>query len=305
MKTTFILMLATTLGLSCAAQTTDLSLKLKKGEAYKQISTTKTMVGQEIQGQKIDVELELTGDMTFTVKEVSEQAYQMNVNFDHLSMAMQMPQMAINASSDNEDPNDILSSVFASVINNPFELTMQKTGKVTEVKNVEALWESTVDQFSQLSEPQKAQIKAQVIESYGANALKGNIEMATAIYPDKPVKKGDTWTITTQLQSEMPAEVVSVYEFVDLTAEYVLIKGTGNIKTVDAEKYTESNGMEMRYDLTGSMTSEIKVDRVSGWIVEANIHQELKGKTYIKASPQMPDGMEIPLTIVNETRMTN
>lgn len=148
-------------------------------------------------------------------------------------------------------------------------------------------------------------MKAQIMNAYGAEALKGNIEMATAIYPDKPVNKGDNWTIHTNLESGMSAKVSTLYEYADLTADYALIKGNSTIETEDKDAYIEANGMPMKYDLKGSMQSEIKVDRKTGWIIETKINQQIKGDAYIKENPQMPNGMKIPMTMIHETVIIN
>ena len=54
-----------------------------------------------------------------------------------------------------------------------------------------------------------------------------------------------------------------------------------------------------------SMISEIKVDKETGWIIEANINQEIKGDAYMKGNSQMPNGMKIPMMMNNEMTITN
>jgi len=305
MRTIFTLIFASIILTSCQSQSTDLSLRLEKGKEYKQITNSKATIIQEVNGQKMNMVMTIAGTITFFVKDVSASGYIMDTKFETLSMSMEMPQGTMNFSSDKNDPNDIFSTILGAMKNKTFEVVMSKTGKITEVKNVEALWGTAINQFEQLPEMQKEQIKAQITKAYGAEALKGNIEMVTAIYPDKPVNKGDKWTINTKLESGMSANMTTDYEFTDLTSGYALIKGNSNIETADKDAYIESNGMPMKYDLTGSMTSEIKVDKNSGWIIEAKINQEIKGDAYIKENPQVPNGMKIPMTMINEMVIKN
>ena len=63
--------------------------------------------------------------------------------------------------------------------------------------------------------------------------------------------------------------------------------------------------MPMKYDMSGSMSSEIKVDKETGWIIEATITQEITGDAYIKENPQIPEGMKIPMTMINEMTIRN
>lgn len=305
MKTIFTLILTVFVLTSCQTQNSDLSLKLEKGKEYKQITNSKATIIQEVNGQKMNMVMTIKGTMTFLVKDITENGYNMDAKFEELSMSMQMPQGLMEFSSEKNDANDIFSTILGAMKDKAFGITMSKTGKITDVKNVEALWSTAINTFDQLPEMQKEEIKAQIMKAYGGEALKGNIEMVTAIYPDSPVNRGDKWTINTKLESGMSANMTTDYEFAELTSEYALIKGKSTIVTADKDAYIESNGMPMKYDLTGSMDSEIKVDKNTGWIIEATINQKIEGDTYIKENPQLPNGMKIPMTMINDMVITN
>jgi hypothetical protein len=47
------------------------------------------------------------------------------------------------------------------------------------------------------------------------------------------------------------------------------------------------------------------VDKISGWIIEAKIKQDIQGDVYIKGNPQMPDGMKIPMIMKNDLTYTS
>lgn len=305
MKTIFTLILTVFVLTSYQTQNSDLSLKLEKGKEYKQITNSKATIIQEVNGQKMNMVMTIKGTMTFLVKDITENGYNMDAKFEELSMSMQMPQGLMEFSSEKNDANDIFSTILGAMKDKAFGITMSKTGKITDVKNVEALWSTAINTFDQLPEMQKEQIKAQIMKAYGGEALKGNIEMVTAIYPDSPVNRGDKWTINTKLESGMSANMTTDYEFAELTSEYALIKGKSTIVTADKDAYIESNGMPMKYDLTGSMDSEIKVDKNTGWIIKATINQKIEGDTYIKENPQLPNGMKIPMTMINDMVITN
>jgi len=305
MRTILTLIFTTIIISSCWSQSTDLSLRLEKNKEYKQITNSKATIIQEVNGQQMNIVMTISGTMTFLVTDITESTYNLDTKFENLSISMQMPQGKMDFSSDKNDPNDIFSTILSVIKNKTFLVTMSKTGKITEVKNIEALWGTAINQFEQLPEIQKEQIKAQIMQAYGPDALKGNIEMVTAIYPDKPVNKGDSWTINTKLESGLSAKMTTDYEFAELTSEYAIIKGNSKIETADKDAYIESNGMPMKYDLTGTMISEIKVDKNTGWIIEAKINQEIKGDAFIKENPQVPNGMKIPMTMINEMVIKN
>ncbi len=305
MRTIVTLILTAFVLTSCQSQKTDLALKLEKGREYKQTTNSKVTVIQEINGQKMNMAMTINGTMTFLVKAVTVDGYDMEAKFAKLSMSMQMPQGLIEFSSEKNDANDIFSTILGVMKDKAFGISMNKTGKVTDVQNIEALWNPAINSFDQLTEIQKEQIKAQIMNAYGEKALKGNIEMVTAIYPESPVDKGDKWTINTKLESGMSANMVTDYKFTELTSDYALIKGKSIIKTADKDSYIETTGMPVKYDLTGSMDSEIKVDINTGWIIEAKINQKIEGDAYIKENPQLPSRVKIPMKMINKMVITN
>lgn len=305
MNSFFALVLASITLITCHAQKTDLALKLEKGNEYKQNTSSKATITQDINGQKMDMVMTMEATVTFLVNSVHENGYDMDAKFERLRMSIQLPQGLMEFNSEKNDPNDIFSIILGAMKNKPFNVLMSKNGKITDVKNVEALWETAINQFDQVPEMQKEQVRTQLMRAYGEKALKGNIEMVTAIYPDNSVRKGDKWTIKTNLESGMSAKMTSDYVFAELTSDYAIITGNSSIETADKDSYIESNGMPMKYDLKGTMVSKIKVDKKSGWIIEAKINQEVSGGAYIKENPQLPNGMKIPMTIKSEMVITD
>lgn len=306
MRIVFILLFVSII-MSCKNQKTDLVLKLEVGKEYRQNMNIKSAMVQEVEGQTINMEISAKAVMTYLVKSIDERGYVLDVKYESLAMDMQTPYGPFVASSEDNESGNIFSAVLGAMKNKPFEVVLAKTGKVLEVNNIENLIDSAIASFDhiQISEEQREQARAQVMKAYGAEAFRGSTEMVTAIFPDNPVNKGDKWQIETNMESGMSAKVITNYEFFSQTSDYVIIKGNSTIKTEDKDAYIKSNGMPTKYDLKGSMQSEIKVDKKTGWIIDAKIHQELYGDVYIKENPQTPSGMKFPMYMTNKLTITN
>ncbi len=305
MREIFNLLLLTIVLTSCQAQNTDLTLNLEKGKEYRQVANTKATVIQDINGQKMNMVITIKGSMLYKVVAVNPSDYDLDVKYESLGMVMDLPQGEIEFNSEKNDEQDVFSTLLSKMIGNTFNVKMAKNGKILDVKNIESRIESLFGDFTHLPENQLAQLKAQMNKAYGAEAFKGSIEMVTAIYPDNPVNKGDKWEIKTNLESGMAALMTTEYEFTDLGSDYATIKGVSVIETEDKDAYIEANGMPLKYDLKGSMISDIKVDKETGWIIEATISQEIKGDAFVKENPQMPNGMKIPMIMINEMTIKN
>jgi hypothetical protein len=61
----------------------------------------------------------------------------------------------------------------------------------------------------------------------------------------------------------------------------------------------------MKYDMKGTMVSDIKADKATGWITESKIKQSIAGTVAIKDNPDAPGGITFPMSMVSETVITN
>ena len=307
MKKIYTLLLASIILTSIQAQSIDLSFKLEKGEEYKHITSTKSTVAQNMMGQDINMTMTVNGATSFIVKDNTNDNYEMDATYDELSMTIEMPQGKQSYSSEVSDVNDQVSSLLRNIKGKTIEVVMSKTGKVKEVRNTKVLEQTINESFEQLPEEERAQVKAQVMEAFGDETIKRNMESVSGIYPDKPVKKGDKWIIDTSIDGDVKIKLSTEYELVDFTSEYALIKGYATIEPLDSET---ASMIPMNFEFSGSQIAEIKVDVTTGWIIDAQITQEIEGEVEMNMGENqeikgMEGGMKISMKMVQETVITN
>lgn len=307
MKKIYTLLLASIILTSIQAQSIDLSFKLEKGKEYKHITSTKSTVAQNMMGQDINMTMTVNGATSFIVKDNTNDNYEMDATYDELSMTIEMPQGKQSYSSEVSDVNDQVSSLLRNIKGKTIEVVMSKTGKVKEVRNTKVLEQTINESFEQLPEEERAQVKAQVMEAFGDETIKRNMESVSGIYPDKPVKKGDKWIIDTSIDGDVKIKLSTEYELVDFTSEYALIKGYATIEPLDSET---ASMIPMNFEFSGSQIAEIKVDVTTGWIIDAQITQEIEGEVEMNMGENqeikgMEGGMKISMKMVQETVITN
>jgi hypothetical protein len=299
MKRIVILLLIVTITQSIFGQKQKLGFNLKVGETYYHVMQSSSTIRQDINGQKINIDVTISGKTAFKVTNLKDTLYDMAVSYERLAMTMKLPNGDMTFNSDKNDDNDIFSTILGAIKGKQFSIKMTKAGKIVEVKNLDSIFESLLDQFPKFTSQQKQQIKAQLLQAYGEKAFKGSYEMVTNIYSNSAVQKGSTWTINTKLESGMAATLLTTYEFKDKIENYNLIIANGKFETSDKDAYTQINGMPTRYDLTGTMNSTLKVDVKTGWIIEAKVNQLMSGNAEIKDNPNLPGGLTIPMSLEN------
>jgi hypothetical protein len=299
------LLLAVLILTSANAQKAKLSLKLEEDKTYTQVSHTKASIEQDVYGMKMNIAIIMDASTSYLVKAVNKEGYDMELRYDKMTMTMELPQTTMEFSSEKNDESDLFSSILAQMKDKPLKVKMNKRGELTEMEDVKSRWEEIINQFDQFPQEEREQVKSQLMNAYGEKAIKGSIEIFTAIFPEKPVKKGAQWNIVTNLEAGMASTLSTTYTYEGSEENFALISGLGSVTTTDKEAYAETNGMSMKYDLSGTLSSSIKMDKKTGWIHEASVEQSIEGTATIKANDQLPDGMTIPMTIKNETRVSS
>lgn len=277
----------------------DLGLNLKTGETYSQIYISNTSITQTVYGMEQVIKMDITGGMDFYVNENLGESYLMSASYSSLIMKMNTPMGEMLFSSESEGV-DVFSTLIKTMIGKEFTLEMSRDGTISRIENLDNIFKGMFESFPQLTEPQKQQILTQLRQAYGEKSFKGNIEMITAIFPNKEVKVGEKWENSVKLESGMSGFMNNTFTLVDLNSDAIIIEGTSQISTEDKDAYVDVNGMPTRYNLTGKMQSSYKLDPESNWVVEGKIEQEISGDAQIKDSPNLPGGITIPMVIKND-----
>ncbi|UII26538.1 DUF6263 family protein [Fulvivirga maritima] len=277
----------------------DLELNLKEGATYSQSYLSQVLIKQTIENTEQIIKMDIEGGMNFHVKKKLNSSYSIVCVYNKLKMTIQSPMGEITFSSTGDDEG-IMTAILKSMIDKEFTLELQKNGKISKIENLDNIFTNALDAFPELTEPQKQQILAQLKKAYGEKAFKGNMEMTFAVFPDKKVGMGDSWENSIKLESGMSGVLKNNFTLAETNDENIIIKGNSTLTTEDKDAYVKVNGYDTRYKLSGTMTSEYKLDPDTYWIIAGSIKQDISGEVEIKDMPDKPDGFIIPMTMTSE-----
>lgn len=296
-------LIAFTIGCGKTTNRVNIELNLKKGETYKQAMSNKMIVIQEFNGQRSESETNVSITMSYKVLSDERNMYDLETKINKVEMNMNMgPEGTLSFSSENEVAEDPFSIMLTAMKNKAFDFIIDKKGKVTDVKNTNELWSRVVESLGDIPKEQKDELVSNMENAFGKEKLKGNLEAFTAVLPDKSVEVGDTWTATTTLSNGMSATIDSKYELVELTGKYAVIEGNATI-TSDCKEVIKTLEKQTRFDMQGTMSSKVKIDLKTGWIMEGRVKQNINGDVYVRMQDNVEE-IPIPMIMVNEIYVT-
>ncbi len=308
MKRFIILAAALAAALNCmAAKPVKLSLNLEKGGTYGINTEALTTIKQNVFGQSLDIDMVITGELLFKVETADTDGYGMSVWYQRLAMKMSGV-TEMEADSDKPIEDDPLSVAMKAMTGKPFTIMMSRSGKIVSIEGSEEMMNAMVAEmgelFPEIDEATTETLKKQLAGSYSGDALKGNIESGMVAFPDKPVSVGDSWTDHLRFQAQFAMDSERTFTVTDINKKGITIKCEAAITTDPDSAPVEMNGMQAKYEMTGTMTAETVIDPASCWTVSGNTIQDMSGNVKILPSAQMPNGFSIPLTMKTDTTVT-
>lgn len=282
----------------------NLNLNLKEGKTYYQNSTSKGTIVQKINGENIDMDMSIGGKMSFYVKKVHSDSYEMDVQFKSLFIEMKSPMSEISFSSDKKDNPSVFTRILSEFVNSSFQLMLNKNGTVEDI-DMNNLFNGLLNSFPEIPRFQRIKFIDKLKESFGEEAFRGNLEMVTAIYPNKKVNINDSWSNVIKLESGMAGVINNTFTLKDVREKFAIIDGASATATADKDAYVELNGSPTRYDLKGSMKSSFKVDIHSGWILNAIINQQIDGSVDVMVNQVSKEVKTTPLSFKNKMIITS
>lgn len=304
MKNFFTLVSALFILTNCQAQKQVLRLNLTTGETYShRISSAMNNI-QSVNGMDMSMKMNLESVINYKVLNSTTAFYEIEVRYADLKMKMEMPNMTQEFDSKKNETKDILSKMMNALQKNHLTMKITKSGEIIEVKNTENFL-SAIDEFTDVSSEQRAQMKELISKSYGEKTLRENMKTSLINFPAQAIAIGENWIIKYTIENGIASVgIETTYELKEITPDYILITGISKIESLNKDKYIVQSGMEMRSDMNGTISSTYKINKNTGWIIDVKAGQLIKGTTYIKESDVLPEGMTLPIEITMNTKIT-
>jgi hypothetical protein len=249
--------------MSKAFKTTALAV-LTAGDITNQTNT----MGQNISNKML---MEFTYDVTAGENENKDLA----VTYTRMKMDMNaMGQTMSYDSNDSANANPMFKAL-GNMIGKSFTTTVAPNGTIVKVEGIESLVPEGTQGLDQ-------------------ETLKQTMQTSFNIFPEKPVKVGETWTKTTDMKLQnFNMKLDSKYTLDKVEGDKAIISMDGKISS---EAGASVQGMEMNLD--GTQTGKLEIDIPTGQAISGDIKQLIKGKFNA-------NGQEIPMDISSDVKISS
>jgi len=195
---------------------------------------------------------------------------------------------------------------FAPLLEESFSLTITPEGRISEIKGLDKV-RSNVRQ--KLPQGQMQELAMSSLNQWlDDQALRERIENSMAIYPDKPVGIGDSWSRNIAYSHSFAMILENKWTLKARKNGVAVIEVVSTIKPNPQAKPLEvgTQGATSSYEFTGNQQGLIEMQESTGLIINSKINQQMTGKTTIKnagrpGAPDITHPMEITGVVSMET----
>ncbi len=274
-----IALLTATLFSSCTilASRIDLELHLKEGKSYNINTIANQKISQTIGRQKENITQKIGLGYTFNVKKIEADGTAfIDVTFNSILLNQDGTTGKIQYDSSNP-PNDIppAAATYAALLGQSFSIIISPEGSIKNIQGMEKITKSIMKKLD-LPESREESLN----DKFGDKALKENMENLLGIYPDRPVRIGNSWTKRTTIAKGLPMILESKYTLKERSNGIALLEVRSEAKPSSAPIKKES--VKFTYDISGTEKGYVKLEEATGWIVDGKISQQFSGQVKVE-----------------------
>ena len=251
---------------------------LEKGITYPFTTYQKDVINMTSPtGESQSVTSETTDNVTFTVNDIKDDIYDIQINFVSKKASQSTNGQNISIDTDTPAPkNEELKNKWTidkALVNNSLQMKMDKTGKILSITGFENIYNKISSTLNKIKGA-TAEIKKQVLNStkagFNEKVLKDQFTKNIMILPEKGVKIGEQWSKSDIISPDGKIKLSTHYSIKSVENGLVTISVSGGIPK-QSDKQTQQG-------VTRSISSEliqngtITFNQKSGWIKQQKIN---------------------------------
>lgn len=220
-----------------------------------------------------------TMDVNYDLKVLSEDAKgkTVQVTYDRVGMIMNMggQKMELNSEMTNTEgggPFTMVANMFKAMKGKSFTMKVDPKGGISDVKGFEAIGEAIVKEI-QVPEGAKPGLLQNFRNQFNEKTARESFAGSFEIFPDKPVKVGDSWKRSSNTTIGAAQKMVTTYTVKEIK---------GNRVTLDAR-----SDVTLKDSTSGSQNARLIVDATTGLVTLGTFDQKMAGRMKVSSKGEI------------------
>ncbi|WMJ79935.1 DUF6263 family protein [Clostridium sp. MB40-C1] len=264
----------------CMEKKVKLSLNVKKGDSYKIDMVTEEKVIQNISDKKVEVNSKYNTAYSCYVSNIDKNKNaSIQVTFDSLSVkSMENNGQTLERNSGNPSSDKgELSKIYSVLPGKNFTVKVSGDGKVKEVIGIDELIGKVLKELNIKDEKQKQELQKIIMDNFGEESIRKQVENITGVYPDEAVKTGDVWENKSEVFGEYPLEAENKYTLKENKDGIAEVTVESKISTKKGKEPIILEPIKLSYEIQGAQNGLLNVDEKTGIPKHVKINYKYAG----------------------------
>jgi hypothetical protein len=259
-----------------------LAFKFKAGEKYLYLLDSKQIIEQDMLGRPSEIRQNMQLQSSYSVAGGDGANKKLTAVFDrfYIRSVSNGMTMEYDSADSLKQPKEL--SHIAALVHQPFTVIVNSKGHILNVDKPNVAAQTEDDSLNMAA--------SKLTDS----SMRNMIEQSLNIYPDKPVRLGESWQrkyLTNMGFIDM--EVTNDYKLVSVDNGIAHLETKATIRTIPS---TTPNEQHMEMEMSGTQSGTMDIDINTGLIQDSELVQQVSGKMKIP-------GAEIPMKLHSDTRI--
>ncbi len=288
---------------SSGAAAVQLQWRLAEGKTYYQKTVVDQQITQTVEGKQRKVEQGTGTGLKLEVLDVNAQGH-MRIRYTYLWTRFKQAHTEARLDFDSARRSAVVpagAEGFAALLGESYVITLTPAGKILDVNGVEQLKEAVLRKLPAGADA--GPLAAAVATYMDKDSLRQMIEVGMAIYPDRPVSPGDSWTKDLSMAIAFPVIIQSKWTLQKVERGVATIALTSTVRSDPSGPPRDTGGRMLSCSLSGTHEGTLHVAEATGLLIASKERQQLKGEITIAPSAGAPPTTVLPMTM--DTRVTS
>ncbi|MHC4645784.1 MAG: DUF6263 family protein [Planctomycetota bacterium] len=282
-----------------AAEKIQYRLKLKKGQKLYFRMITDKKITQTVLGQEQATEQTIGQGVRLDVNDVDKKGNAwIDYTYDWASLKQKgLMGEAIYDSNKEGARVPPAARVYAALLGEGFSVRITPEGRVQQFKGLKKMRENVEKKLP--GGPVRQQMAKGLEQVIGEQAIRESIEGLLAIYPDKPVGVGDSWSSKSLLSREFPLVAEHKWTLKERSNGVAVLENKTTFKPNLEAKRAQAGYIGMDHILSGKQEGIIRIKESTGQLIDGKLNQELSGRMEMEmgVKDNKPQVFTIPMKI--------